>query len=73
MNLCKPYVPKLGRKDGFLDWSRPAKELECLVRAFHPWPGTSADLGLKKNEGFFRRQKLAKVRASLVNYSEVGG
>ena len=46
------YVPKLGRKDGFLNWSRPAKELECLVRAFHPWPGTSAELGLKKMKVF---------------------
>lgn len=46
------YVPKLGRKDGCLDWSRPARELECLVRAFHPWPGTSAGLGLKKMKIF---------------------
>ncbi|MEN8866442.1 MAG: methionyl-tRNA formyltransferase [Akkermansiaceae bacterium] len=42
------YAPKLGRKDGYLDWSRPANELECLVRAFHPWPGTSAALGSKR-------------------------
>ena len=46
------YVPKLGRKDGCLNWSRPARELECLIRAFHPWPGTSAGLGLKKMKIF---------------------
>lgn len=42
------YVPKLGRKDGYLDWSKPAIELERLVRAYHPWPGTSAGLGSKR-------------------------
>ncbi|MDG2400688.1 MAG: methionyl-tRNA formyltransferase [Akkermansiaceae bacterium] len=46
------YVPKLGRKDGCLNWSGTARELECLVRAFHPWPGTSAGLGLKKMKIF---------------------
>ena len=46
------YVPKLSRKDGYLDWSSPAGELECLVRAFHPWPGTSAGLGLRRMKIF---------------------
>ena len=34
------YAPKLEREDGRLDWSRPAVELERLVRAYHTWPGT---------------------------------
>lgn len=34
------HVRKLTRQDGKLDWSRPATELERLVRAFTPWPGT---------------------------------
>lgn len=42
------YVPKLGREDGYLDWSESAVTLERLVRAFHPWPGTSAVLGKKR-------------------------
>ena len=42
------YAPKLGRKDGYIDWSKSASELECLVRAYHPWPGTSAALGAKR-------------------------
>src|SRR5690606_8551742 len=28
------------REDGRLDWSRSAVELERLVRAYDPWPGT---------------------------------
>jgi methionyl-tRNA formyltransferase len=31
---------KLERAHGKLDWTRPAKELELLIRAYNPWPGT---------------------------------
>lgn len=34
----------LRRTDGLLDPARPAAELERLVRAYLPWPGTSIDL-----------------------------
>lgn len=34
------YAPKLLRRDGLLDWSLPAAELERLIRAYCPWPGT---------------------------------
>ena len=33
------YAAKLSREVGRLDWSRPAVELERLVRALDPWPG----------------------------------
>jgi methionyl-tRNA formyltransferase len=33
------YAKKLRREEGFLDWRRPAVELERAVRAFDPWPG----------------------------------
>jgi methionyl-tRNA formyltransferase len=39
------YAHKLGKEEGVLDWRRPAAELERKVRAFHPWPGTSFELG----------------------------
>ena len=39
------YAHKLGKEEGALDWRRPAAELERKVRAFHPWPGTSFDVG----------------------------
>ncbi len=39
------HVRKLTRQDGKLDWQRPAMELERLVRAFTPWPGTHCLLG----------------------------
>lgn len=31
---------KLERVHGKLDWTRPAVELERLIRAYNPWPGT---------------------------------
>jgi methionyl-tRNA formyltransferase len=35
------HVRKLTRQDGRLNWSRSAIELDRLIRAFTPWPGTS--------------------------------
>lgn len=35
------YSGKLGREDGEIDWSRPADQIERLIRAYDPWPGTS--------------------------------
>jgi methionyl-tRNA formyltransferase len=32
-------APMLKRKDGRIDWSRPAKEIFNRVRGFAPWPG----------------------------------
>lgn len=39
------YAPKLSRADGVIDWTRPAQEIDRKVRAFDPWPGTTARLG----------------------------
>lgn len=33
------YAGQLRKEDGWLDWSRPAVELDRRVRAFTPWPG----------------------------------
>ncbi|MNQ40852.1 Methionyl-tRNA formyltransferase [compost metagenome] len=32
------YAHKLNKDEARLDWTRPAVELERLIRAFHPWP-----------------------------------
>ncbi len=37
-------APKLNRESGRLDWSRGAPEVERMVRAFQPWPGTFTTL-----------------------------
>ncbi|MBB5321791.1 methionyl-tRNA formyltransferase [Marinobacter oulmenensis] len=38
------YARKLSKEEGHLDWQRPAAELERLIRAFNPWPGTYTEL-----------------------------
>lgn len=38
------YISKLERDDGLLDFTRPAVELERIIRAYDPWPGTFMNL-----------------------------
>lgn len=33
------YAPLLKKEDGMIDWSRTAREIDCLVRGVCPWPG----------------------------------
>jgi methionyl-tRNA formyltransferase len=33
------YAPMLGKEDGLLDFTQPARDLERRVRAMNPWPG----------------------------------
>lgn len=39
------YAHKLNREEARLDWSRPAAELECQIRALYPWPVCHTTLG----------------------------
>ena len=41
------YAAKLLREDGRLDFTQPAAELERLIRAYHPWPGTFTEVSVK--------------------------
>lgn len=38
-------APKLSKLECPVDWGRPACELERKIRAFSPWPGTTARIG----------------------------
>ncbi|WP_372965902.1 methionyl-tRNA formyltransferase [Marinobacter sp.] len=39
------YAHKLTKEEGHINWTRSAQEIERLIRAFNPWPGTFTDLG----------------------------
>jgi methionyl-tRNA formyltransferase len=41
------YAGKLGKEDAWLDWTRPAVELDRMIRAFDPWPVAQTRLGEK--------------------------
>ncbi len=32
------YAHKLSKAEGEIDWTKPAKEIDCLIRAFDAWP-----------------------------------
>ena len=34
------YAPRLSKRDGQIDWQQPALQIERMVRAYTPWPGT---------------------------------
>lgn len=46
------YVPKLLRVDGRIDWTLSAAEIERLVRAYHPWPGTFTEFAGRRLKVF---------------------
>ena len=46
------YASMLKKEDGALDWTRPAVELERLVRAYNDWPGAY----------IFWKEQLLKIR-----------
>ncbi len=33
------YAGKIKKEHGMLDWKRPARAIERMLRAYHPWPG----------------------------------
>src|SRR5262249_42674780 len=44
-NIGATYAAKISNAETRIDWSRPAEELDCLVRALSPAPGAWCDLG----------------------------
>jgi len=51
------YVKMLKKEDGHINWHQSAEEIERLIRAFDPWPGTYGyltDTGLKINQVLFK-------------------
>ena len=43
-NSQSSYAPTLKKEDGKINWQKPAEEIERMVRAFTPWPGTWAEI-----------------------------
>lgn len=38
------YAHKMSKEEARIDWSKPATELDCKVRAFNPWPVATMEL-----------------------------
>lgn len=39
------YAKKLSKEEAIIDWSRPASEIDRMIRAFDPWPVAQTCLG----------------------------
>ena len=46
------YVKEISKEDGHINWSKPAVEIERLVRGFSPWPGTFSVIPPPSEGGF---------------------
>ena len=74
------YAPKLSRADGQIDWRVPAVEIERMIRAYDPWPGTYTMFvdkkGRRKNLKLFSpckvREDLSGKPGSVISFNERG-
>jgi methionyl-tRNA formyltransferase len=48
------HAPRLSKRDGQIDWQRRAVEIERMIRAYTPWPGTYT---------IYQEQRLLVLRA----------
>lgn len=46
------YAPMLSKKEGEIDWKRPAGDLDCFVRGMTPWPGAYTFINTKRLKVF---------------------
>ena len=67
------YARKLTKDDRKLDWSRPAIELERLIRAFAPTPGAVAKLPAAKGDRTPPDEKGTSAKAPNANGSDTNG
>jgi methionyl-tRNA formyltransferase len=42
------YARLLKKDDGIIDWNKPARQIDCAVRALNPWPSTVTHIGDKR-------------------------
>ena len=52
------FTKLLKKENGKIDWTRPAQEIDCRVRALNPWPGTYA---LLKNGKILKIKKVEET------------
>jgi len=47
-NSLSTYAPLLKKKDGLIDWSKPAEKIEAFIRGMTPWPGAFTFTGSRR-------------------------
>jgi len=51
-NDLTSYAPLLTKKDGRIDWQKPAAKIETFIRGMFPWPGAFTFVGSKRLKVF---------------------
>jgi methionyl-tRNA formyltransferase len=55
------------KEDGKIDWSKSADEIERIVRALNPWPGTYCEMQKSKIKNQNENSKLKILEADTIN------
>ncbi|MFV0416423.1 MAG: methionyl-tRNA formyltransferase [Chthoniobacterales bacterium] len=62
------YAPKLDRESARIDWTRPAREVERLIRGMNPWPGAWTEAGGSGNAA----TSALKIRSAIISKKLTG-
>lgn len=54
-------APKFTKRDGYIDWSKPAEYIRNMIRGMWPWPGAQAFYAAKSGKTFRATIALAEV------------
>lgn len=60
------YTKILTKQDGLINWKRPPKNLERMVRAYHPWPGVWTYYQTTRNKQHVTRKTLKLLPNGMV-------
>lgn len=64
------YASKIDKAECRLDWNKPAKELECLIRGLSPFPGAWCELPTRKG---MAHKNVERVKVHLAQVEESAG
>lgn len=65
-NIGIIYAHKITKEEGKIDWTKSAKELDCMIRAFNPWPIAYTEISAK-NIRIWQAEPLSSQTIDLVN------
>lgn len=59
------------KQDGFVNWNKPAVEIEAMVRAFNPWPAAVSILSNGKSFKIWKARVVDKLEEGFGSFSEI--
>ena len=59
------------KQDGFVNWNKPAVEIEAMVRAFNPWPAAVSILSNGKSFKIWKARVVENLEEGFRSFSEI--